>query len=117
VTSSWFEVLIGGCTARLAGEFPFTNRSSGARRDHAPNGLSWPDETVFPESIYPHFVEISRGFGIAARQIRRKAAVDDAFAQMIADDGPSVLDVSVPYQEHVLPMIPAGMTVKDIMKS
>jgi acetolactate synthase-1/2/3 large subunit len=74
-------------------------------------------ETVFPESIYPDFVEIARGFGIAARQIRSKAEVDDALAQMIAHDGPFVLDVLVPYQEHVLPMIPAGMTVKDIIKS
>ena len=31
--------------------------------------------------------------------------------------GPFVLDVLVPYQEHVLPMIPAGATVKDIIKS
>jgi hypothetical protein len=28
-----------------------------------------------------------------------------------------VLDVLVPYQEHVLPMIPSGMTVKDIIKA
>jgi hypothetical protein len=25
--------------------------------------------------------------------------------------------VMIPYQEHVLPMIPAGMTVRDIIKS
>ena len=35
---------------------------------------------------------------------------------MIAYDGPYVLDVQVPYQEHVLPMIPAGMTVKELIK-
>ncbi len=35
---------------------------------------------------------------------------------MIAYPGPYVLDVEVPYQEHVLPMIPAGMTVKDLIK-
>jgi acetolactate synthase-1/2/3 large subunit len=83
------------------------SRTDRARREHAPNGLSWPDGTVFPESIYPHFVEIARGFGIAARQIRIKAAVDDALARMIAHDRPFVLDVLVPYQEHVIPMIPA----------
>jgi acetolactate synthase-1/2/3 large subunit len=36
---------------------------------------------------------------------------------MIAYPGPFVLDVMIPYQEHVLPMIPAGMTVRDIIKS
>jgi acetolactate synthase-1/2/3 large subunit len=36
---------------------------------------------------------------------------------MIAHPGPYVLDILVPYQEHVLPMIPAGGTVRDIIKS
>ena len=27
-----------------------------------------------------------------------------------------VLDVEVPYQEHVLPMIPGGMTIKELIK-
>ncbi len=74
-------------------------------------------ETEFPEAIYPDFVAIARGFGVSARQIRRKDEVNDALAEMIAHDGPFVLDVLVPYQEHVLPMIPAGMTVRDIIKS
>ena len=49
-----------------------------------------------------------RGFGIAARQVRQKAEVIDALKEMIAHPGPYVLDVLVPYQEHVLPMIPSG---------
>jgi acetolactate synthase-1/2/3 large subunit len=69
-----------------------------------------------PEVTYPDFVAISRGFGVAARQIRRKEEVVDALKEMIAHDGPYVLEVLVPYQEHVLPMIPAGGTVKDIIK-
>ena len=36
--------------------------------------------------------------------------------EMIDYDGPYVLDVEVPYQEHVLPMIPSGMTVRDLIK-
>jgi acetolactate synthase-1/2/3 large subunit len=70
-----------------------------------------------PEVTYPDFVAIARGFGIAARQVRRKADVVDALKEMIAHPGPYVLDVLVPYQEHVLPMIPAGMTVREIIKS
>ncbi|MBV8311271.1 MAG: acetolactate synthase large subunit, partial [Planctomycetaceae bacterium] len=67
--------------------------------------------------IYPDFVEVSRGFGIAARQIREKAEVLGALEEMIAHPGPFVLDVLIPYQEHVLPMIPSGGTVRDIIKS
>jgi acetolactate synthase-1/2/3 large subunit len=73
-------------------------------------------EGDLPSYIYPDFVEISRGFGIVARQIRHKADVVGALEEMIAHPGPYVLDVLIPYQEHVLPMIPAGMTVKDLIK-
>jgi acetolactate synthase-1/2/3 large subunit len=36
---------------------------------------------------------------------------------MLDSKKPYVLDVMVPYQEHVLPMIPGGMTVKDMIKA
>jgi len=70
-----------------------------------------------PNSIYPDFVEIARGFGVMARHVRRKDEVEGALREMIAYPGPYVLDVLIPYQEHVLPMIPAGMTVRDIIKA
>ena len=34
---------------------------------------------------------------------------------MIQHDGPYALDVQVPYQEHVLPMIPTVMTADDMI--
>jgi acetolactate synthase-1/2/3 large subunit len=74
-------------------------------------------EGELPESTYPDFVAIARGFGVGARQIRNKADVPGALEEMIAYPGAYVLDVLVPYQEHVLPMIPAGMTVRDIIKN
>src|SRR3954447_5201736 len=74
-------------------------------------------EGDLPDVTYPDFVTIAKGFGVAARQIRAKAEVIDALKEMIAHPGAYVLEVLVPYQEHVLPMIPAGATVKDIIKS
>ena len=73
-------------------------------------------EGEVPDSIYPDFVEIARGFGVKARQVRQKSDVIDALKEMIAHPGPYVLDVLVPYQEHVLPMIPSGGTVREIIK-
>ncbi len=70
-----------------------------------------------PDLIYPDFVTVSKGFGVAARQVRKKSEVIDALKEMIAYPGPYVLEVLVPYQEHVLPMIPAGGTYRDIIKS
>jgi acetolactate synthase-1/2/3 large subunit len=83
---------------------------------HHPEAVGQGDGEV-PDSIYPDFVAIARGFGVAARQVRRKDEVLDALKEMIAHRGPYVLDVLVPYQEHVLPMIPSGMTVREIIKS
>jgi acetolactate synthase-1/2/3 large subunit len=74
-------------------------------------------EGDLPAVTYPDFVTIARGFGVAARQVRKKSEVVDALKEMIAHPGPYVLEVLVPYQEHVLPMIPAGGTVRDIIKS
>ncbi|HMB02793.1 MAG TPA: biosynthetic-type acetolactate synthase large subunit [Isosphaeraceae bacterium] len=74
-------------------------------------------EGDLPEITYPNFVTIARGFGIEGRQVRQKSEVVDALKAMIAHPGPYLLDVLIPYQEHVLPMIPAGGTVRDIIKA
>jgi acetolactate synthase-1/2/3 large subunit len=69
------------------------------------------------EEPYPDFVALARGFRCRARRISKKADLNDALEEMLDSPGPYVLDVMVPYQEHVLPMIPSGMTVKDIIKA
>ena len=65
---------------------------------------------------YPDFVTIAKGFGCGAARVEDKSQLLDAIHEMIDYDGPFVLDVKTPYQEHVLPMIPSGMTVKDLIK-
>ncbi|MCH2114651.1 MAG: biosynthetic-type acetolactate synthase large subunit [Pirellulales bacterium] len=71
---------------------------------------------ISPCDRYPNFVDISRGFGWGTSFVRDKADLVPALEEMIAYDGPYLLDVEVPYQEHVLPMIPGGHTVKDMIK-
>ena len=67
------------------------------------------------EETYPNFVQIARGFGIGAAQVRSKQEFPEAVKTMLEYDGAYLLDVICPYQEHVLPMIPGGKTVKDII--
>lgn len=67
------------------------------------------------EDTYPNFVQVAAGFGVMAKQVRLKKDLPAAIAEMIAHDGPYLLDVICPYQEHVLPMIPSGGTVRDII--
>jgi acetolactate synthase-1/2/3 large subunit len=71
---------------------------------------------IGPAFRYPNFVTIAQGFGWGARFVKEKADLRDALSEMIGSSGPFILDVQVPYQEHVLPMIPSGMTVKDMIK-
>lgn len=70
---------------------------------------------IVGETIYPDFVTIAKGYGIAGRRIRDKSELTEALQTMIDHDGPYLLEVICPYQEHVLPMIPSGKTVKDII--
>jgi acetolactate synthase I/II/III large subunit len=69
------------------------------------------------EAPYPDFVALAKGFRCGARRIEQKDDLDGALEEMLDSKGPFVLDVMVPYQEHVLPMIPSGKTVRDIIKA
>lgn len=71
----------------------------------------------FENDPYPDFVTIAKGFGCKGRHVSRKEDFDGALEEMLASKEPYVLDVLVPYQEHVLPMIPSGMTVRDLIKA
>ncbi|MFN9369052.1 MAG: biosynthetic-type acetolactate synthase large subunit [Planctomycetia bacterium] len=71
---------------------------------------------ISPENRYPDFVAIARGFGWQAETIAAKADLEPALRRLLDAPGPALLDVQVPYQEHVLPMIPSGMTVRELIK-
>ena len=71
---------------------------------------------ITPEERYPDFAAIARGFQWGGRRVAEKAELTAALQEMIDSTGPYLLDVQVPYQEHVLPMIPSGMTVRDVIK-
>ncbi len=71
---------------------------------------------IGPADRYPDFVTIAKGFGWKARHVMAKAELKDALQEMIDAPGPFLLDVAVPYQEHVLPMIPSGATVRELIR-
>jgi acetolactate synthase-1/2/3 large subunit len=73
-------------------------------------------DSPFVAERYPDYASIARGYRCGAATVSKKADLVPALEEMIDYDGPYVLDVQVPYQEHVLPMIPAGMTVRDLIK-
>ena len=71
---------------------------------------------ISPQERYPNFVAVAKGFGWGARNVSEHRELIDGLQEMIDYPGPYLLDVQVPYQEHVLPMIPSGMTVRELIK-
>jgi len=71
---------------------------------------------IGPQERYPDFVTIAKGFGWPARFISKKSELVDGLQEMIESPGQFLLDIAVPYQEHVLPMIPSGMTVRELIR-
>ncbi len=76
------------------------------------NNVGSPDNLA---GIYPDYVTIAKGFGVKARRVAKREELRAAIQEMLDHDGPYLLDVIVPYTEHVLPMIPAGKTVKEMI--
>lgn len=67
------------------------------------------------DRVYPDYVQIAKGFGVTCERVVHKKDLPAAIKRMLDSKEVYLLDVMVPYTEHVLPMIPAGKTYKDII--
>jgi acetolactate synthase-1/2/3 large subunit len=62
----------------------------------------------------PNFTKIAEGFGVPARKIVRREELEQALKELLASDGPGVLEVEVQQEGNIFPMVPAGGTVSEI---
>jgi acetolactate synthase I/II/III large subunit len=67
------------------------------------------------DQIYPDYVKICEGFGVKCERVTEKSELRAALQRMLDSDECYVLDVMTPFTEHVMPMIPAGKTYRDII--
>ncbi|HKW29167.1 MAG TPA: biosynthetic-type acetolactate synthase large subunit [Verrucomicrobiae bacterium] len=74
--------------------------------------LGNPDERA---QIYPDFVRVCNSFNVKCERVMFKKDLRPAIQRMLDAREPYVLDVVTPYTEHVLPFIPAGKTVADMI--
>ncbi len=65
--------------------------------------------------IYPDYVRVCNSFGVPCERVIFKKDLRAALQKMLDAKTPYVLDVVTPYSEHVLPFIPAGRTVADMV--
>jgi acetolactate synthase I/II/III large subunit len=74
--------------------------------------LGNPDERA---QVYPDFVRVCNSFNVKCERVMYKKDLRAAIQRMLDAKETYVLDVIVPYSEHVLPFIPAGRTVADMI--
>ena len=67
------------------------------------------------KQIYPDYVAVCNSFNVKCERVMYKKDLRAAMQRMLDANEPYVLDVIVPYTEHVLPFIPANKTVADMI--
>ncbi|XP_058205612.1 acetolactate synthase 1, chloroplastic-like [Rhododendron vialii] len=65
--------------------------------------------------IFPNLLKIAEACEIPAARVMKKDNLRAAIQKMLDMPGPYLLDVIVPHQERVLPMIPSGGAFKDVI--
>ena len=72
-------------------------------------------------STDPHrktdYVQLAKGFGLKGYHCENLAQFQEAFAQALKEHKPAWIECVIDKDEKVLPMIPAGGTVEDLMMS
>ena len=58
---------------------------------------------------------MAKGFSVPCERVMFKQDLRAAMQRMLDSKEPYLLDIITPYTEHVLPFIPAGRTVADMV--
>jgi acetolactate synthase-1/2/3 large subunit len=86
------------------------DRFYGGNRGHTYLG-----DPVNTKEIYPNYIAVASSFDVKCERVMFRKDLRGAMQRMLDCDEPFVLDVIVPYTEHVLPFIPAARTVADMI--
>jgi len=65
--------------------------------------------------VYPDYVRVCNSFNVKCERVMYKKDLRAAIQRMLDAEEPYVLDVIVPYTTHVIPFIPAGKTVAEMI--
>jgi len=67
------------------------------------------------KNIYPDYIAMAKSFNVPCERVMFRKDLRAAMQRMLDSKEPYVLDVITPYTEHVMPFIPAGKTVADMI--
>mgnify|MGYP000946308536 CR=1 FL=1 len=71
----------------------------------------------YTEMINPDFVMIAQGYKIPALKVKKRSELPEAIEEMLSSKEPFLLDVEVEKEENVLPMVPSGESLTNIILS
>jgi acetolactate synthase I/II/III large subunit len=66
------------------------------------------------ELVNPDFVKIAQGFSMPAKKVSKREDLKDSLVEMLAADGPYLLDIAIEKEGNVLPMIEPGASVSEV---
>ncbi|MDQ3810170.1 MAG: thiamine pyrophosphate-dependent enzyme, partial [Chloroflexota bacterium] len=72
---------------------------------------------VYSHSLLPQpdFARLAEAHGVWSATVRRRADLESALREAALHPGPVVVDVQVPVDETVYPMVPAGSVPGDVL--
>ena len=69
----------------------------------------------FTPMMNPDYVKIASAYDIPARRVMNRKEMNEAIAEMLATDGPYLLEACVIEEGNVLPMTPPGGSVNQML--
>ena len=69
----------------------------------------------FTPMLNPDYLQIAAAYGIPARRVMTRKELHEAIAEMLATDGPFLLETCVVEEGNVLPMTPPGGSVNQML--
>ena len=69
----------------------------------------------FTPMLNPDYEQISAAYGIPSRTVINRADLSDAIHEMLATDGPFLLQCAIKEEDNVLPMTPPGASVDEML--
>ncbi|KAH6829755.1 chlorsulfuron/imidazolinone resistant 1 [Perilla frutescens var. hirtella] len=78
-------------------------------------GDSYLGNSSSSSEIFPDLMKFAEGCDIPAARVTEREELKGAIKQMLDTPGAYLLDVIIPHQEHVLPMIPIGGTFEHVI--
>ncbi|MCF0175416.1 MAG: biosynthetic-type acetolactate synthase large subunit [Bacteroidales bacterium] len=79
--------------------------------------LFWDKRYSFSHMLNPDYSSIAKAYGIGYRQVENREDLREAVEQMFSDERAFLLDIHVEEEDVIMPMVPPGKSVNEIMLS